>query len=52
MHVVVIREKDGSLNVVGPFWHENEATRFYDSLPDDTNAEITPVTDREKFRRD
>lgn len=49
MYVVIIREKDGTLNVVGPFWHPNAAEEFRAALAKDTPSEIAGVTDREKF---
>lgn len=49
MFVVIIREKDDSLNVIGPFWHEEAARAFLGRLPEETKATVYPATDREKF---
>lgn len=49
MFVIIIREKDGTLNVVGPFWHETAVTEFLDTLPKGTNSSYYAVTDRDKF---
>lgn len=49
MHVVIIHEKDGTLNVVGPFWHRNAADEFVSSLTVESKTTIASVTDREKF---
>lgn len=51
MYVVVIREKDDSLNIVGPFWHANAAEEFRATLALETASTVESVTDREKFTR-
>lgn len=53
MYVVVIREQNDELNVVGPFWHKNAAEEFVnESLAPEPVSTIESVTDREKFSHD
>lgn len=50
MHVVIIREVTGELNVIGPFWDVQAARLFVSNkLDEHSNWNIAAVTDRDKF---
>lgn len=50
LYVVAIRETDKSLNLIGPFWHENAALAFSaDLATHEIESEVIPVTDRDKW---